>query len=201
MRHHRLFAFFHVAAYTGARRGELLNLRWKDIDLDGQKITITGSTAVIGGERVNGTTKSGRTRVVSIDDETVAVLHQRKSDQAAEQLKADDSWRGTKDGYVFTTGWGEPIYPDTVTSLMTKLTHAHNGPDQGPRPKDQLPHARLHDLRHLHATTLLLSGVPVHVVAARLGHADPAVTLRVYAHVIRSAEAAADIFAPAVKAA
>ena len=45
---HRLFAFFHVAAYTGARRGELLNLRWKDIDLDGKKITITGSTAVIG---------------------------------------------------------------------------------------------------------------------------------------------------------
>ena len=97
---HRLFAFFHVAAYTGARRGELLNLRWKDIDLDGKKITITGSTAVIGGERVNGTTKSGRTRVVSIDDETVAVLRQRKADQAAEQLKAGDSWRGTKDGYV-----------------------------------------------------------------------------------------------------
>jgi integrase len=186
---HRLFAFFHVAAYTGARRGELLNLRWKDIDLNGKKITITGSTAVIGGERVNGTTKSGRTRVVSIDDETVAVLRQRKADQAAEQLKAGDSWRGTRDGYVFTTGWGEPIYPDTVTSLMTKLIRASK----------QLPHARLHDLRHLHATTLLLSGVPVHVVAARLGHADPAITLRVYAHVIRSAEAAAaDIFADAV---
>ena len=124
-RQHRLFAFFHVAAYTGARRGELLNLRWKDIDLDGKKITITGSTAVIAGERVNGTTKSGRTRVVSIDDETVAVLRQRKADQAAEQLQAGDSWRGTKDGYVFTTGWGEPIYPDTVTSLMTKLIRAH----------------------------------------------------------------------------
>jgi len=55
-------------------------------------------------------------------------------------------------------------------------------------------------LRHLHATTLLLSGVPVHVVAARLGHTDPAITLHVYAHVIRSAEtAAADIFAQAVK--
>ena len=142
-RQHRLFVFFHVAAYTGARRGELLNLRWHDIDLDGKKITITGSTAVIGGERVNGTTKSGRTRVVSIDDETVAVLRQRKADQAAEQLRAGDSWRGTKDGYVFTTGWGEPIYPDTVTSLMTKLIRAGK----------QMPHARLHDLRHLHATT------------------------------------------------
>jgi integrase len=201
-RQHRLFAFFHVAAYTGARRGELLNLRWTDVDLDTKKITITGSTAVISGERVNGTTKSGRTRVVSIDDETAAVLRQRKADQAAEQLQAGDSWRGTRDGHVFTTGWGEPIYPDTVTSLMAKLIRAHNEPGQGPRPEDQLPHARLHDLRHLHATTLLLSGVPVHVVAARLGHADPAITLRVYAHVIRSAEAAAaDIFAQAVEGA
>lgn len=201
-RQHRLFAFFHVAAYTGARRGELLNLQWNAIDLDAKKITIIGSTAVIGGERVNGTTKSGRTRVVSIDDATVAVLRQHKADQAADQLRAGDSWRGTKDGHVFATGWGGPIYPDTVTSLMTKLIRAHNKPERGPRPKEQLPHARLHDLRHLHATTLLLSGVPVHVVAARLGHADPAITLRVYAHVIRSAEtAAADIFAQAVNAA
>ena len=102
--------------------------------------------AVIAGERINGTTKSGRTRVVSIDDETVAVLRQRKADQAAEQLKAGESWRGTKDGYVFTTGWGEPIYPDTVTSLMTKLIHASM----------LLPHARFHDLRHLRATTVAL---------------------------------------------
>ena len=133
---------------------------------------------------------------------TVAVLRQRKSDQAAEHLAAGDTWRGTKDGHVFTTGWGEPIYPDTVTSLMGKLITAHNEPGAGPPPKDQLPRARLHDLRHIHATTLLLSGVPVHVVAARLGHADPAITLRVYAHVIRTAEtAAADIFAQAVNAA
>lgn len=201
-REHRLFAFFHVAAYTGARRGELLNLQWSAVDLDGKKITITGSTAIIGGERIIGTTKSGRTRVVPIDDATVAVLRQHKADQAADQLRLGESWRGAKDSHVFTTGWGEPIYPDTVTALMTKLIRVHNTPERGFRPKNQLPHARLHDLRHLHATTLLLSGVPVHVVAARLGHADPAITLRVYAHVIRSAEAAAaDIFAQAVNAA
>ncbi|HEX4063674.1 MAG TPA: tyrosine-type recombinase/integrase [Streptosporangiaceae bacterium] len=201
-RRHRLSAFFHVAAYTGARRGELLNLRWPDVDLDAKRITIIGSTAVIGGERVNGTTKSGRTRVVSIDDETVVVLRQHRADQAADQLAAGDAWRGVKNGHVFTTGWGEPIYPDTVTSLMSKQIRAYNDPEGGPRAKDQLPHARLHDLRHIHATTLLLSNVPVHVVAARLGHADPAITLRVYAHVIRAAEtAAADIFAEAMKAA
>ena len=196
-RQHRLFAFFHLAAYTGARRGELLNLRWTDVNFDAKKITISGSTAVIGGERINGTTKSGRTRVITIDDGTLAALLQHKADEAAEQALADDHWRGTSNGYVFTTGWGEPIYPETVTTLMTKLIRAHNEPENGPRPKDQLPHARLHDLRHIHATTLLLAGVPVHVVTARLGHADPAITLRVYAHVIRTAEAAAaDIFAP-----
>lgn len=58
----------------------------------------------------------------------------------------------------------------------------------GQESKEALPHARAHDLRHIHATTLLLHGVPVHVVAARLGHADPSITLRVYAHIIRTAE-------------
>jgi integrase len=83
-----------------------------------------------------GTAKRGWTRVVSIDHETVAVLRQRKADWATEQLKAGDSCRGTRDGNVFTTGWGEPFYPDTVTSLMTKLIRASK----------PLPHARLHDL-------------------------------------------------------
>ena len=97
---------------------------------------------------------------------------------------------------MFSTGWGEPIHPDTVSSLMTKLIQTHNEQQSEP-----LPHARLHDLRHVHATTLLLAGVPVHVVAARLGHADPSITLRVYAHVIStSSTAAADIFARAVTA-
>jgi integrase len=107
-----------------------------------------------------------------------------------------------KDCHVFTTGFGEPIYPDTVTALPRKLINAYNHPKEEKPPAEPLPYARLHDLRHIHATTLLLAGVPVHVVAARLGHADPAITLRVYAHVVRSAEtAAADVFAKAIKAA
>jgi hypothetical protein len=79
------------------------------------KLTITGSTAVIAGERIDGTTKSGRSRVVSIDDGTVDVLRQHKADQAADQaadqLKAGDSWRGVKDSYVFTTGLGRTHLP------------------------------------------------------------------------------------------
>ena len=68
------------------------------------------------------------------------------------------------------------------------------------RPKHKqsppLPQSRFHDLRHVHATLLLKAGVPVHVVAARLGHADPSITLRVYAHVIpEQAAEVADRFA------
>ena len=151
---HRLFAFYRLAAYTGARRGELLYLRWEAFDLDAAEVRLCGSTAVVRGQRVEGTTKGGRSRTISLDR-------------------------------------------DTVTALMTKLIKRHNGSVAPPaRP---LPQARLHDLRHLHATTLLLAGVPVHVVAARLGHADPAVTLRVYSHVLREHPAGvSDIFARAV---
>jgi integrase len=120
-RQHRLFAFYHVAAYTGARRGELLNLRWADVDLDGKKITIAGSRAVINGERVDGTTKSGHSRTVTVDDETVSVLREHRKSQAADQLLAGEEWKGNEGGHVFTTGRGDPIYPDTVGWLMTKI--------------------------------------------------------------------------------
>jgi len=192
---HRLSAFYHLAAYTGARRGELLNLRWRDLDLDLAEVHVTGSAPVIGGQRIEGTTKSGRSRTVSIDPGTVQVLREHRKRQAGERLRVGPEWRGTDD-YVFSTAWGEPIHPDTVSSLMATLIDTHNA-----QQSEKLPHARLHDLRHVHATTLLLAGVPVHVVAARLGHADPSITLRVYARVISDQlTEAADIFARAVTA-
>ncbi|MFD0773763.1 tyrosine-type recombinase/integrase [Streptomonospora algeriensis] len=195
--YHRLHAFFHVAAYTGARRGELLNLRWSDVDLEAGELRISGSASFIDGQRVEGTTKSGRARTVAIDAATVAVLKGHRAMQAADRDAAGEEWRG--DGkHVFTTGWGEPIHPDTVSSLMSILIRRYNNPPagKGEQPAEPLPPARLHDLRHIHATTLLLAGVPVHVVAARLGHADPSITLRVYAHVIDEQVATvADTFA------
>ncbi|GAA3471950.1 hypothetical protein GCM10018965_065030 [Nonomuraea roseola] len=192
---HRLFAFFHLAAYTGARRGELLNLRWSDVDLETPQIHITGSAAVIDRQRVEGTTKSGRSRVVSLDHGTVKVLKAHRARQDEERLKLGPEWRGGG-AYVFTTGWGDPLFPDTPSSLMPKLIAAFNKQHS----KTPLPHARLHDLRHIHATTLLLASVPVHVVAARLGHADPAITLRVYAHVVHEqATASANVFASMVE--
>lgn len=188
---HRLHPFFHVAAYTGARRGELLNLRWSDVDFERGEVTIRGSASVIGGDWVEGSTKGGYARVVSIDSGTVDILKALRARQNEERLVAGQAWSG--EDHVFTRGLGQPVHPDTVSQLMPRLVKAHN---KDVRESDQLPPARLHDLRHVHATTLLLAGVPVHVVAERLGHADPSITLRVYAHVIRQRTAAvADIFA------
>ena len=128
----------------------------------------------------------------------MAVLREHQRHQGEERLAAGSAWN-VNGGLVFTSRWGEPLYPDTVTALMSKLIREYNKSVRSPARR--LPHARLHDLRHLHATTLLLAGVPVHVVAARLGHADPAVTLRVYSHVLREhALGVGDVFAQAVKA-
>ena len=121
-RSHRLFAFYRLAAYTGARRGELLYLRWHAIDLDAAEITFGGSTAVVRGQRVEGTTKGGRSRTVSIDSETVAILREHRRQQAAERLAAGSAWNDSG-GLVFTSRWGEPLYPDTVT-------RAHDQADQ-----------------------------------------------------------------------
>jgi integrase len=191
---HRLFAFFRLAAYSGARRGELLNLRWPNVDFDASEIHITGSANFVNGQRIEGTTKSGRSRVVSLDAETMKILKAHRERQEADRAKAGAGWKGGQ--YVFMTGWGEPVHPDTVSSLMAKLIKDHNKANE----KAPLPYARLHDLRHIHATLLLIAGVPVHLVAARLGHSDPAITLRVYAHVINARlSEAADAFAKLIE--
>ena len=194
---HRLYPFFRLAAYSGARRGELLNLRWADVDLVAATIRIRGTTAVISGKRVEGTTKGGRERVVTLDRGTIKVLAAHRANQSRDRLLAGPDW--SAGDYTFTRALGLPLYPDTVSQLMPKLIARHNKPASDGPPLILLTPARLHDLRHVHATILLLAGVPVHVVADRLGHADAAITLRVYAHVLHDdAAKVADVFAQAL---
>jgi integrase len=116
--HHRLSAFFRVAAYTGARRGEVSNLRWADIDWDAPALRVKGSVGIIAGQRVEGTTKSGRERLVSLDAGTVDVLRDLRRKQVENQLALGDAW--TETGHVFTSGDGMPINPDSMTALMAK---------------------------------------------------------------------------------
>ena len=195
MSSHRLVALYRLAAYTGARRGEMLNLRWHDIDLDSDQVTvqIRGSVGIVDGKRVEGTTKSGRTRAVSIDRETAEILRAHRQRQRVDEARAEGSW--VTGDHVFRMEIGAPLYPDTPSQLMAKTLKAHNERN----PEEPLRQIRFHDLRHVHATLLLKAGVPVHVVAARLGHADPSITLRVYAHVLGDqASEVAQLFADAV---
>ncbi|HYN28813.1 MAG TPA: site-specific integrase [Dermatophilaceae bacterium] len=188
---HRLGAFYALAAHTGARRGELLAVRWKDVDLVERRLWIRGSVSIIAGQRVEGTPKSGRQRSVSLDATTVETLRRHVESQEHDRAVAMGSW--VPSDLLFRAALGSPVSPDTVTALFAKLLRQYNDSHD---PSERLPHARLHDLRHLHATYLLRAGVPVHVVSERLGHADPAITLRVYAHVLEGqAQSAADVFA------
>ena len=106
----------------------------------------------------------------------MAILREHKAKQSAERLRIGSLWRGSDDS-VFTTEFGAQIHPDTPTGLFTRLR-----PLLGQLPKDQRP--TFHSFRHTHATTLLLSGTPPHVVAHRLGHRDANVTLAIYAHLL-----------------
>jgi integrase len=98
---------------------------------------------------------------------TVAALREHAARQAKERERACGSW--VEGGHIFRMEIGSPLFPDVAGSLMRRTVEAMNAGHAKP----VLPPMRLHDLRHVHATLLLKAGVPVHVVAARLGHADP----------------------------
>ena len=169
---HRLYALFRLAIYTGARKGELLALKWSDLDFEHQSLVISKNRLVVRGENVvQASTKGGEgRRTISLDPGTVEIMKEHRKRQFEERLKAGSLWNET--GYIFATEFGEPINYGTPTQLFTKIKNRLNLPEQ-----------RFHDLRHFHATQLLKAGTPLHVVAHRLGHRDPMVTATTYAHI------------------
>ena len=189
-RTHRLFFFFRLSAFTGARRGELLALKWSDFD--GSAITISKNRLSVSKQvLVQNSTKGGTNgqRRVPLDRETIELFSAHRKRQLIERLALGEYWHDT--GYVFTQENGLPIYPHTPSDLFKKLLKK-----AGLRP------TRLHDQRHLHATELLRLGEPLHVVASRLGHRDAMVTATIYAHVSdQQAETASSTFANAVESA
>ena len=83
------------------------------------------------GQRIEGSTKGGRSRTVSLDRDTLTVLREHRRRQAEERLAAGSAWTDTG-GLVFTSRWGEPLCPDTVMALMTKLISRHYAQDSPP---------------------------------------------------------------------
>ncbi len=175
-----------LAAGTGMRRGELLALRWSDIDLEARVARVERSVTHLGTGRTYGTPKNHERREVALDSHLVSTLRSWRKQQISERLSLGGSY--LDEDLVFTWQEGRPVHPDYVTSTFRRLTS-----------ESGLPALKFHELRHTHATLLLREGVPVHVVAKRLGHKDPSVTLNVYADAIPDDDdRAVDTFAKAV---
>jgi integrase len=191
--HGNLHVAWHVLAMTGMRRGELLGLRRRDLDLDGGKITIRRSAVPVRehGQHwaiAEGPPKSGKPRVVAIDPATVALLRSWKRDRGQLALAL-----ARPDSIVLGDLDGNHVSPERITrnfgQALARCRKVH--PD--------LPVITLHGLRHTHVSIQLASGVPVKTVSARVGHSSPLVTMSVYAHLLEGDdEAAAQSFAAAV---
>jgi len=193
----RWFPLWQLASATGMRRGELAGLRWALVDLDAGTVAIEESVTQLGQERVTTSPKNHERRTLAIDPRTVGVLKAWRKQQAAEQLAWGPAYVDTN-GLVFTWEDGRPVLPDYVTKQIYKAQAAVNAKltelDQ-----PLLPRIVVHELRHTHATLLLRDGVAVHIVAKRLGHKDPSVTLNVYADVIPDDDTSAvDVFSRVV---
>ena len=174
-----------LAVTTGARRGEVLALRWSAVDLSAATITVGAS---LNEDRTTKATKTNRVRVIQIDAETVALLRRWKAGQAERALACGVSL--ARDPWVLTNSPDSsvPWRPDGGTQRFRRLC-ARAG----------VSGVRLHDLRHAMASNLLERGVSPVTVAGRLGHASTTTTLRVYGHVLAGADAAAaDVIADVI---
>jgi len=169
---HRWSGVWTLMATTGLRRGEILGLRWRDVDLDAATVTIRSTRVRFGTSITESTPKtdSGR-RTIAIGPATVAALRQWKRQQNEDRLAMGAGWPAHD--LLVTLADGSAPNPEAFSNLFKKLSA-----DVG------LPAIRLHDLRHSYATAALAAGVPVKVLSQRIGHADVGVTLKVYAHVL-----------------
>jgi integrase len=168
-----------LLSMTGMRRGEVLALRWSDVDFDGGTLSVRRSAVLVknkgAGELiVVGTPKSGKARVVDVDPQTLAALRAYRLERAGLSLAlVRDS------ALVLSRLDGEPLHPERFSrTFRGRVRDAGKALAAG-----AVPDIRLHDMRHTHATLLLAAGTPVKVVSERLGHASAVITLGVYAHV------------------
>lgn len=187
----RLFALYAVAVALGLRRGELLGLRWQDVDLDVRTLRVEQTVQRIAGRGlVVGPPKSRRSRrTIPLPDSCVAALRRHRARRGSERLTAGDSW--TDSGLVFATSTGRVIEPRNLNRAFESLCR-----------RSGVPAIRFHDLRHTCASLLLTQGVQARVVMEILGHSQISITLDTYSHVMPAAERdAADRMDAALKVA
>lgn len=185
----RMFIPALLAALCGLRRGEILALRWRHVDLKNAVLSIVESAEQVGTGVRYKETKSGRARTVALSSTVLEELRRHKAAQAEEQLKL--GIRPDKDSFVVAQADSSPLKPISLTHEWTRQIG-----------KTTLPQIRFHDLRHSHATQLLAAGVHPKIASERLGHSTVGITLDLYSHVMPGMQAnAAEQVDAAIKAA
>ena len=160
-----VFEMYYVELATGLRRGELLGLKWEDIDFEHGNLRVKRQVARIDGEIVEAPLKTKNAyRTLPLAEDTIQVLKQQKK-------KAGSS------PWVFPSPTGGPISPDSVLHMLHRVLK-----------RAGLPRVRFHDLRHTFATLALQNGVDIKTVSGMLGHFSAGFTLDTYAHVTTAAQ-------------
>ena len=160
-----VFEMYYIELATGLRRGELLGLKWEDLDLEQCTLRVQRQVSRINGEVVEAPLKTKNSyRTISLGTDAVGILkEQRKKCGSSE--------------YVFPSPTGGPISPDSVIQMLHRVLK-----------RAGLPKVRFHDLRHTFATVALQNGVDIKTVSGMLGHYSAGFTLDTYAHVTTAAQ-------------
>ena len=174
----RLECLYVAALATGLRQGELLGLRWQDVDMDAGTLRVAYSLQRIEGEyRLSAPKTEKSRRVLPLPSFAVAAFRSHRVRQLEERLRAGGAWadwRGA--GLVFTTETGGPLHGGSVLHAFHKLLARHG-----------LPRVRFHDLRHTAASLLLAQGASARLIMEVLGHSQISLTMNTYSHVMPTA--------------
>ena len=167
----------HLMLVTGARRGEILGLKWENVDFDNSRIYICRSISYTPDRGVYESTPktASSKRYVSLPQETMQMLKQYRTWQSGEILRLGEYYR--RQGFVFSQDNGAPMHPDSVTDWLAKFSKRHG-----------LPHINPHAFRHTMASMLYFNGVDSVSISKRLGHAQVSTTANIYAHVMEAAD-------------
>ena len=163
-----VFELYYLELATGLRRGELLGLKWEDIDLEHGDLRVRRQIARINGKVVEAPLKTKNAyRTLPLAEDTISILNEQK------KKVGSSPW-------VFPSATGGPISPDSVLHMLHRVLK-----------RAGLPQVRFHDLRHTFATLALQNGVDIKTVSGMLGHFSAGFTLDTYAHVTSAAQKAA----------
>ena len=168
----------YLAIHTGLRRGEILGLRWSDVNMPGASLTVNQTVVEVRGRtHVSEPKTDSSRRAVSVTGDTVLLLdaHRRETQSSMRSLGLTQA----PFSHVCVRPDGRPIVPSALTRGYKRLAT-----------KCGIDGVRFHDLRHTHATMLLEAGVPIHQVKARLGHRSITTTVDTYGHVLPASDAA-----------